>query len=193
MKKPALVISLLLCLFIVTTVLSGCNKAPGGQTPADPNKNSQNPATEPNTFVTEKISLYFSDDQAMYLVPESRDIQIQKDTKTETSIAEAIVNELITGPTDTKLIATIPKETKLHSLKITDQIAYVDFSEEIRSKHPGGSSGEMMTLNSIVNSLTELTGIKKVQILINGAKVDTLVGHADLSQPLSRNESIIKK
>jgi germination protein M len=50
-----------------------------------------------------------------------------------------------------------------------------------------------MTINSIVNSLTELTGIKKVQILINGTKVDTLAGHADLSQALSRNESIIKK
>jgi germination protein M len=129
----------------------------------------------------------------MYLLPESREIKIQKDIKTEVLIAEAIVNELIAGPTDTKLRATIPKETKLLSLKITDQVANVDFSEEIRSTHPGGSSGEAMTLNSIVNSLTELTGIKKVQILINGAKVDTLVGHADLSQPLSRNESIIKK
>jgi spore germination protein GerM len=78
-------------------------------------------------------------------------------------------------------------------LKITDQIAYVDFSEEIRSKHPGGSAGELMTLNSIVNSLTELPEIKKVQIMINGKKVDTLVGHADLSQPLGRDESIIKK
>ncbi|MDD3363612.1 MAG: GerMN domain-containing protein [Syntrophomonas sp.] len=193
MKKQALVISLLLCLFIVATVLSGCNKTPGGQTPADPNTTSQSPATEQNTFAIEKITLYFSDDQAMYLLPESREIKIQKDTKTETSIAEAIVNELIAGPTDTKLRATIPKETKLRSFKIIDQIAYVDFSEEIRRNHPGGSSGESMTLNSIVNSLTELTGIKKVQIMINGEKVDTLVGHEDLSQPLSRNESIIKK
>jgi germination protein M len=190
MKKQPIVIILLLCIFIIAAGLSGCNnKTPGEQTPADPNKNSQNPAIEQ----TEKISLFFSDDQAMYLLPEIREIKIKQETRTENSIAEAIVNELIAGPTDTKLRATIPKETKLRSLKITDQIANVDFSEEIRSKHSGGSSGEAMTINSIVNSLTELSGVKRVQILINGTKVDTLVGHADLSQPLSRNDSIIKK
>lgn len=183
MKKQTLFISLL-CLFIVAAI-SGCTKTPGGA----PNQTSQNTAAEQ----TEKITLYFSDDQAMYLLPEIREFKIKQETKTETSIAEKIVNELIAGPTDAKLRATLPKETKLRSLRITDQIAYVDFSEEIRSKHPGGSSGEEMTLNSIVNSLTELTGIKKVQILINGAKVDTLKGQADLSQPLSRNDSMIKK
>lgn len=185
MKKSAIVISLLLCLIIVVTALSGCDKSPGGQTQVDP------PAVE--TTLTEKVTLYFSDDQAMYLLPESREIKIKKDTRSESSIAEGIINQLIVGPTDPKLRATLPKETKLISVKITDQIAYVDFSEEIKSKHPGGSSGELMTLNSIVNSLTELTGIKKVQILINGKNVDTLAGHADLSRPLTRDESIIKK
>ncbi len=184
MKRRTMVISLLLCLFIIATVLSGCDKTPGEPTPVEP--------PSPTT-ITEKITLYFSDDQAMYLMPESRDIKIQQDLKTDTLIAEGIINQLIIGPTDSKLKATLPKETKLISLKITDQIAYVDFSEEIKSKHPGGSSGELMTLNSIVNSLTELPGIKKAQILINGKKVETLAGHADLSQPLVRDESIIKK
>ncbi len=189
MKKKSLVTSLILFLFIGALVVIGCSKSPVGQAPVEQNKTQLG---DESNLTTAKLTFYFSDNQAMYLIPEIREIKIRKDASPEV-VATAIINELIAGPADKNLIATIPKETKLRSLKITDQIAYVDFSEEIRSKHPGGSSGETMTLNSIVNSLTELTGIKKVQILINGAKVDTLVGHEDLSQPLSRNESTIKK
>ncbi|MDD4801642.1 MAG: GerMN domain-containing protein [Syntrophomonas sp.] len=189
MKRQAQVISLLLCVIILATLLSGCKKTSENPAPADPN----NATGEANSLVTEKVNLYFSDDQAMYLIAESRDIKLAKDTKNEATIAEAIVNELIAGPNDTKLRATIPKETKLLSLKITDQIAYVDFSEEIKSNHPGGSSGETMTIYSIVNSLTDVSGINKVQILIKGSKVETLVGHEDLTQPLSKYENLVKK
>ena len=180
MKKKLLISTALLCLFAATLVLSGCTKEPGVQPPNDP-------------MISEKITLYFSDDQAMYLIPETREITVNKDTRTAVTIAEAIVKELIAGPANTKFIATIPKEAKLLSVKITDKIAYVDFSEEIKSKHPGGSTGELMTLNSLVNSLTELPEIQKVQILINGQNVETLAGHADLTQPLMRDETVIKK
>ncbi|PKM76546.1 MAG: hypothetical protein CVU90_12040 [Firmicutes bacterium HGW-Firmicutes-15] len=189
MKKRALALLFILFILVASLLFSGCSKSPVGQAPVDQNKTLLG---DESNLITTNLTLYFSDNQAMYLMPESRQIKIRKDASTE-SMAEAIVNELIAGPTDKKLIATIPKETKLLSVKITDQVANVDFSEEIRSKHPGGSTGELMTLNSLVDSLTELNGIKKVQILINGAKVDTLVGHADLSQPLNRDESIIKK
>jgi len=180
MKKKMLISTALLCLFAATLVFSGCTKEPGVQPPNDP-------------MISEKITLYFSDDQAMYLIPETREITVNKDTRTAVTVAEAIVKELIAGPADTKFIATIPKEAKLLSVKITDKIAYVDFSEEIKSKHPGGSTGELMTLNSLVNSLTELPEIQKVQILINGQNVETLAGHADLTQPLMRDETVIKK
>ena len=72
-------------------------------------------------------------------------------------------------------------------------MATVDFSKELKTKHWGGSTGESMTIMSIVNSLTELPGIEKVQILIEGQKEDTLAGHWDLSSPISRDESIIGK
>ncbi len=183
MKKLSLALSLILC-FCAVTWFSGCTKSPGELTP---------PQNSEPTTISEKLTLYFSDKQAMYLIPETREVKIVKDTKTPSSIALAIVNELIVGPTDSNLAATIPKGTKILSLKIIDQIAYLDFNEEFRTNHPGGSTGEIMTLESIVNSLTELPEIKKVQILIDGKTVETLAGHMDLREALSRNESIIKK
>lgn len=183
MKKKMYICTALLCLFVAALMLSGCDKTPGVQKP-DETPNAQ--------MISEEITLYFSDDQAMYLIPEDREIKIDKES-TPVMMAEAIVKELIAGPTDTKFIATIPPEAKLLSIKITDDIASVDFSEELKSKHPGGSTGELMTLNSLANSLTELPEINQVQILINGEKVESLAGHADLTQPLTRDETVINK
>lgn len=189
MKKLSATLSLLLLLFCAVVAISGCTNPSGEPIPAEPNSQ----ISDPHAVATEKLTLYFSDDQAMFLIPETREVKMNTAAKTASTTAEAIVNELIAGPADSKLIATIPPGTKLLSLKITDEIAYVDFNEEFKTNHPGGSSGEIMTLNSIVNSLTELPEIKQVQILINGKTAETLAGHMDLSQALSRDESSIKK
>lgn len=50
-------------------------------------------------------------------------------------------------------------------------------------KHTGGSVGEWFTIYSIVNSLTELDNIKKVQFLIEGEKQQDFKGHMDFSKP----------
>ena len=105
---------------------------------------------------------------------------------------KAVIDELIKGPEDSNLYQTIPPETKLLGIQIKDKIAYVDFSEEIRTKHWGGSTGEIMTMGSIVNSLTELEGIEKVLVLIEGETQDTLVGHLDISEPSGRIESLLE-
>ena len=63
-------------------------------------------------------------------------------------------------------------------------MAYVDFSKEIQEKHLRGSSAEMATVFSIVNSLAyNFKSIKKVFILIDGVEKETLGGHISLSHP----------
>lgn len=172
------------CLFLLLSlimVVAGCDRS------ANTPKNPQQPT------VTEKeVSLYFSDDQAMYLVPEKRSIQVKKDASAE-DIAAGIINALIEGPKATDLSPTFPPETKLRGVKIESDLATVDFSQELTSKHWGGSTGEAMTLGSLVNSLTDLDGIKRVQILLEGEKVDSLLGHFDTSEPLERNEELLQK
>ena len=60
-------------------------------------------------------------------------------------------------------------------------------------EHPGGSSSEMLTVYSIVNTLVfNIDGIKKVQILIEGQTIDTIAGHMDCRQPFASNIKIIK-
>lgn len=128
----------------------------------------------------EMIKLYFSDDQAMYLKPEVRQVTVKGET-----LADVVVQELIKGPENENLLATIPAETKLISLKIADNVAYVNLSKELQCKHSGGSTGEIMTVYSIVNTLIDLNiGIEQVQLLVEGEKQETLVGHLDTFEPL---------
>jgi len=133
-----------------------------------------------------EVNLYFSDSQAMYLVSEKRKIP------QTTSLAKQVVVELIKGPDSSDLYSTIPEGTRVNEVYIADDIVYVDLSEEVFKNHPGGSSGELMTVYSIVNSLTEISPIKGVQILVEGNERNSLVGHVDISMPLLRDEDWIK-
>ncbi len=132
------------------------------------------------------IVLYFGNEEG-YLTAEKRVIP-----KTP-GVARAAMNELIKGPTaQSGLYATIPPGTRLMDIKIEDGLATVDFSEAIKSKHPGGSAGESLTIGSIVNTLTQFPTVQKVQILVEGRVVETLAGHLDISKPLERQAGIIR-
>lgn len=141
---------------------------------------------QPDTKGTATVTLYFSDDQAMYLVPEERKVTV------DTVVGEAVVKGLIAGPEGDTLGATIPQGTKLLSYTEQDGIATVNFSKEIQTNHSGGSTGESMTIYSIVNSLTKLDGIHKVQLLVEGQKIETLAGHFDTSEPLEPDNNLVK-
>ena len=133
-----------------------------------------------------EVNLYFSDPQAMYLIPEKRKIsQIPL-------LAKQVINELIEGPENSNLYPTIPEGAIVNEVYIVDDIAYIDLTEEIFKNHPGGSSGELMTIYSIVNTLTEIPPIKGVQILVEENEMKSLVGHIDISMPLLRDEDWIK-
>ena len=133
------------------------------------------------------ITLYFPDEQAMYVVPEQREVSKDK------PIAEIIVEELMKGPKTPGLEpTTIPDGARLLSVEIKDKTAYVNFSRELVEKHVGGSTGEMMTILPIVNSLTELPEVEKVQFLVEGKKVKTLAGHITFDEAFERSENYIK-
>lgn len=182
MKNRFSIILALILVLLSLSLIAGCSHE---KEPAESNK-------KPDAVSVDKeVTLYFGDNQAEYVVGEKRTLTIKEPVTTE-KLGSAIVRALITGPQTQGLYKTLPAETRLLSLKIKDSVAYVDFSQEIISKHWGGSAGETMTIDSIVNSLTELKEIKKVQILVEGKVQESLLGHWDTSSPIARDEAIIK-
>ena len=137
------------------------------------------------------VTLYFSDEGEEYLIGEKREIVKRDEVREE---AEETIHELIRGPKG-KLLRTLPPQTKILALQVdTKGVARINFNQALHRDHPGGSSAEMMTLYSIVNSLAfNFPQIKQVQILIEGEKSQTIAGHLSLEEPISSKPDLIKK
>jgi spore germination protein GerM len=125
-----------------------------------------------------KTHLYFLDEDYRFLRAEERFL-VRQDSAVER--ARSIVDALIEGP-DGELLPTLPAETKLVSLYVTqDGVAYVDFDRAISENHPGGSLTELFTVFSVVNTLAlNIQEIEAVKILIEGREAKTLAGHIDI-------------
>ncbi|MCB9480410.1 MAG: GerMN domain-containing protein [Desulfobacteraceae bacterium] len=138
-----------------------------------------------------EVFLYFANLDNSALEAEKQKIIFNSDTR---KFAQSIIEALLKGPANKSLMSALPEGTKLLSLYIQDNlIAVLDFSEEIRENHPGGSQAEILTIYSIVNTLTlNIEEIKEVKILINGNEAETLAGHIALSFPLKENLTIVK-
>lgn len=149
-------------------------------------KNNSYPHIDPNPSTHVKsVELYYVDKDSTELVPVREEISYTGRFEIK------ILEQLIDGPNTKTLNPTIPRETKIISLDIVDKIAFVNFSKDIQSKHWGGSASEMFTVESIVYTLTQFDNIDSVQILIEGRKLETLLGHVNIMGPLSRKDTFI--
>ena len=106
--------------------------------------------------------------------------------------AKQILQRLQEGPHAKTMFPSLPKDTKVQDLFISEQgTAFIDFSDAIATNHPGGVLNEIATIYSIVDSLTyNLPEIKQVKILIGGVEKETLAGHCLLLIPLDMDLSI---
>lgn len=145
----------------------------------------------PSSPELEEVVLYFTRPGIEGLVPEKRKIPA---TSLSSERAKKILRELIKGPTSSSLRPTLPSQSEVRAVFIKGKTIYVDFTSSLRKYHWGGSTGEIITLYSIVNTLLEnFPSLSQVQILMEGKPQETLVGHVDISQPLSFNRELIKK
>ncbi|NPV54029.1 MAG: hypothetical protein HPY71_10955 [Firmicutes bacterium] len=174
------------------------SRQPGSKTPGEVATGGASLKTTDLTLRAEpgEMILYFGgptnfDD---FLMPEIRKAPGDYPGADVRRKATYIIKELISGPAGESVLSpTIPKGTSLRELWIApDGVAHVDFSSELSKNHWGGSRSEELTVYSIVNSLTELPDIKKVQILIEGRKGSTVAGHIILDTPFERDEGLIE-
>ena len=97
-------------------------------------------------------------------MPEKREVFYDVNT----SIDKIIIEELLLGPRTSGLQRTIPANTKFISSSVVDGICYVNFDKEFLTPIQGQK--ESIAIYSLVNSLTEVPEIKKVQISVDGSK-----------------------
>lgn len=151
--------------------------------------NPQSSSSASSSVKEEKldIKVYYPNEQGTKLIAAKRQVTVGKTDK-----YTAAMNSLLEGTKEKGQTAIIPKQAKLRSVKVENGVAKVDFSQELVKNFVGGSTGETMLVGSVVDTLTEFPEVKKVQILVAGKPVETLAGHMDLTQPLSRMNDLLK-
>jgi hypothetical protein len=147
-------------------------------------------AAEPAAGPRIKATLYFGAEDGQRLVGVEQDVPLAEGTVAQ---ARALVTALLMTVPAPPLAAAIPEGTLLRGVYVSDQQeVFVDLDATVRVKHRGGSTQELLTVYSVVNTLlVNLPTASAVQILIDGREADTLAGHVDLRRPLRKNESMI--
>jgi germination protein M len=105
--------------------------------------------------------------------------------------AAAALEELLAGKVPDGCARPLPPGVSLRRVAVAGGVATADFSRELVSGFRGGSDSEGVTVYAIVNTLTSLPGVKKVQLLVEGERVDTVGGHLDVSGPLTADRELV--
>lgn len=145
----------------------------------------ENPGKQINSSVETTLTLYFASADGSSLVKETREVHYS----TNISMEKLIMEQLIEGPKQSNAQATIPSNTKLISVSLVDGVCYVNLGESF--KNQSGAVTEDLVVYSIVNSLTELPEVSKVQISVNGSTEGVVRYSYDLSKMYERNSALI--
>ena len=137
-----------------------------------------------------QATLFYVSDDGTTLTPVQRDVPLGE---TAVEQAKQILSAQVQTPEG--LASAIPAGTVVHGVfRGAKGEMYVDLSPEIASGHHGGSLDEALAVYAIVNAITtNLPDVTAVQILIDGKEVDSLAGHIDLREPLTKSETWVKK
>jgi len=139
--------------------------------------------TAATTGEAKTIALYFADPTGKYLVKEQRTLP------NTASLGRETVTQWLKGPAATgSVLALVPATTVLLDIAIKDNVAIVDLSKEFLQ--PSSKVSPEVALYGLVNTLSQFTTIKQVQIRIEGKPV-TKYGTIDASK-LVNKASLVK-
>lgn len=177
-------------IMVMVLSLAACKNEPAPPSePNTPDPGQEQPIENGNEEepkpVTERVLLYFAnfeyvntgDESLDKFITEERDIEVK-----DMSLEEAIVRALMSEPETEGAVTLIPPSVTLIDVRTEGDMVYVNFEGEGLN---GGSMEESFTISQIVDSLTELEGINKVQFLIDGEVGESLMGHIEIREPFS--------
>ncbi len=145
-----------------------------------------NAGNEISTYEKSRLHLYFANETGDKLVEVDREVVYNSNI----TIERQVVEELIKGPNTDVSYPTINPDTQVLTVTTRDGVCYVNLSQAFLTQ-PYSVTSEV-TIYSIVNSLSEISNINKVQISIEGETAVTYHESVDLSTVFERNLDIVE-
>lgn len=141
---------------------------------------------EEDTKVT--LRLYFANEDGDGLIAVNRELSHNADVS-NVSMEKLVLEQLINGPASDETYPTISPETKIVSVTVKDGVCYINFDSTFETAVNNVTTD--VTIYSIVNSLSELSNINKVQISIDGDSDNRFRDKYDFSTVFERNLSLV--
>ena len=145
-----------------------------------------NTGGETTYYQNVQVSLYYTDLEGKKLFQTRHNVEFDGTI----SLEELVVRQLLAGPLeDDKLSPVLPAGTKINKVSLKDGICYVDFSKEFLEGRDGVSDD--VIVYSVVNSLSDIGNVSKVQFWIDGKPVSSYRETVQIDLPIERKFDII--
>ena len=143
--------------------------------------------SDKDAYRYDTFTLYFTDKTGEHLVAEQRNVYYKRILPRE----RVILEQLAKGPMVKGHYPTIPQETEILGVEVSDDVCYVDFSSAF------SDSGIDIPVNtmiySVVNSLLDTASADKVQNSVEGDTEATLSDGTSLYSLFSKNTDLVLK
>lgn len=143
--------------------------------------------SDKDAYRYDTFTLYFTDKTGEHLVAEQRNVYYKRILPRE----RVILEQLAKGPMVKGHYPTIPQETEILGVEVSDDVCYVDFSSAF------SDSGIDIPVNtmiySVVNSLLDTASADKVQISVEGDTEATLSDGTSLYSLFNKNTDLVLK
>jgi hypothetical protein len=147
------------------------------------------PAPAPTAHIT--ATLFYGTRDGLLLQPLRVEVPLADGAVAQ---GRQIVSALLQTP-PAPYVSVIPAGTTLKAFYLTSNgDAFVDLSADVSTKHPGGTHAELLTVYAVVNTITtNLQGVQRVQLLVDGQEADSVAGHVDVRRPLERDMALVRQ
>ncbi len=158
-----------------------------------------NVGREINAYDETKITLYFANETGDGVRKTTREVVYSTNISKDRLVMEELIkgvgtvdeaDSYVLNDDGDAIISVINPDTKVISTTVTDGVCYVNLSREFLTQT--NQVTPEVTIYAIVNSLVELSGINKVQIVIEGDNSYVYQEVMPLSDIYERNLDIVK-
>ncbi|KGE17760.1 GerMN domain-containing protein [Paenibacillus wynnii] len=132
---------------------------------------------------SETIEVYFTDSQLMDLVQAKADISYSASDEAS-KYGEAF--KALQSSENPDLIPLWGK-IELKSIKFENGQIVLDIHKPIEAQL--GAGGESFALSALAKTLFQFKEVESIEVLLDGEKVESLMGHVDLEHPMTRDNS----
>lgn len=139
-----------------------------------------------HSYKVTTLNLYFGNENGDQLVEQ----RVRIPYNSNTSLEKVVLEQLVEGPSNSKMTGTLPKELKILSVAVRDGVCYVNLDETFLS---GTYQVQpKVAIMSIVNSIIDSGSVSQVQISVNGSGDQVFQGSIPLDRPFSMDLDIVE-